>query len=411
MPKRLLLCLIVLLLVCTSCAGQPEAVNIMCYDYQEGMFRLIYNEETAHGHTLAPVAFHSLEMEDYTDYVEWHDAIFTGLLTGRDDMDIFLLNSTDDRAYKALKDHYYVDLSQDTELMEYFDAMYPQIREWCIFGSEIFGFPISVSHPMGILASEKRIQSVGYTMEDIMTMDGLVGFCHAWREHNPTPPTSGTLYTRYYCDNYLMTHYDRDTGELDLGTPAFRTLMDQCREYMMDQDLPFDHDLSTYTVEMDKPLAFYTDDPFVVRENHIPGSYPLIEGEAPGTMRYAEVTYLVINPASKNKEQAFEYMRLAAEAVKYHSWGDMLYRDKEFYKSFLLTKGRVTRDNCYSEEQFEIAGRFLEDAYVGYGFPGFSDVSRVLYRYIYGRDQTLDETIAEAQDLLDTIRQEQYIGE
>jgi len=44
-------------------------------------------------------------------------------------------------------------------------------------------------------------------------------------------------------------------------------------------------------------------------------------------------------------------------------------------------------------------------------FPGYQDVLSILDEYVMDGTKTLDEAIAEARDLLDTIRQEQYLDE
>lgn len=409
MLKRLLLCLAVILLVCTACVGPPKDVNIMCYGFQEDMFRILHGAGLARDETLANV--NCITEEDYESYTDWYESAYTGLLTRSGDIDIFLLNSMDDKAYKILKDHYFEDLSQDEQLMGYFDAMYPPIREWSKCGDEIFGLPFYIGYPMGILVDEERMGSVGYTMEDIGTVGGLLDFCDAWSEHNTTPPTEQTLYVHFYYYNYILNHYNRDTGELDLDTPQFRSLLAQCRQYRDTEYLQDDDDLPY--VELDKPVLLCTGNPMVDKDNFTLGYYPLLEGEVPGTKRYADIRYFIINPSSKNKEQAFKYMNLLAETTKYNRWAcDPLFREKEFYQSDLLMGGDyVTHDRRYSEEQFAMVNNFLEEQYVGYGFPGFSEIRRILYEYIEAGSQTMDEAIAEAQNLLDTIRQEQYIGE
>jgi len=406
MPKRLLLCLMVLLLVCTSCAGQSKDVNIMCLSVYEDTFDAIHRAGVARDDALAPV--NCLTEEDYTDYADWYDSMYTGLLTRSDDIDIYWLRSTDEKAYKLLKDHYFVDLSQDKAMMEYYDAMYPEIRDWCTFGDEIFGFPVFIHYPMGLFINEDQMKDVGYTREDIRTMEGFGDFCDAWNASQPTPPIEGKLFLHNYVYDYLLSHYERATGELNLDTPAFRSILaqfgaSQYFEYMPDSG-------GWYTVELDTPIALLTGTPMAYKRQYIPAYFPLLEGESPDTKRNVSVTWCIINPSSRNKEQAFAYMRLLAEASKYDKWTNpLMYRDEDFYASAFL-RG-TTFNNIYSDEQFEMVGGYLDGFYLKYGFTGYGDVRAIFDLYIMDGNQTLDETIAEAQDLLDTIRQEQYIGE
>lgn len=85
MRKRLLLCLVVLLLVCTSCAGQNKDVNIVCYGFQAEMFRTILGAGLGCDDSLANV--NCITEEDYTDSSDWHESLFTWLLTHSDIID------------------------------------------------------------------------------------------------------------------------------------------------------------------------------------------------------------------------------------------------------------------------------------------------------------------------------------
>lgn len=408
MRKRLLLCLIGLLLVCTSCAGQSRDVNVMCLSVEKSKFDVIHRAGVVRDDSLAPV--HCFTEEDYADYADWYESVYTGLLARRDDIDIYWLRSSDDRAYKLLTDHYFVDLSRDEEMMRYFDAMYPEIRDWCTFGDEIFGFPVFINYAMGIQVNEGQIADAGYTMDDIRTMDGLLDFCDAWSVSRPNPPIEGALYLYEYVHDYILSHYDRATGELAFDTPEFRSILTQCRESRYFEYMPDSSE--AFTLELDSPISV-AGTPLVYSQQYTPGYFPLLGGESPDTKRYVYIAWCVVNPSSKNKEQALRYMRLLAESGKYDNWvNPILYRDTDFYTSaFLMGNSFNTFTDYYADEQFDLVEDYLDGFYVGYGFTGYRDVWAIFDEYVTEGNRTMDEAIAEAQDLLDTIRREQYIGQ
>ena len=234
-------CLAILLLVFTSCSqGKKEATDrltVLCYEFQTQRITNAYlrardpYQSSKSPHFITPE-------EDFSDEGELYDSLMAGFMKKSPDIDLFLIDSRDPYACQIIENKYYLDLSQDERLVAYFDDMYPEIVDWCSNGDAVFGFPVYVFYGMQIMADESKMEAIGYTADDIVTMDGLLDFCDAWRAQKSIPPYDGHYQSAVeYCRNYMLLHYDRATGELDLDTPEFRSLLSRCRE--LNENQPF----------------------------------------------------------------------------------------------------------------------------------------------------------------------------
>jgi len=406
MRKILLICMVILVFAPTACArrgmGKPDCLNIFCFRYMTDDIQKAYGKARTADDTMPMINFITPD-RDFSDMNELYDSLMKGFLTKSPDIDLFVISGTNQYAYDIIENHYYVDLGQDEALQSHFDAMYPDIQAWCSDGGEVFGFPYHILYNMHIMADDGMMASIGYHLEDIKTMDGFLDFCDTWDERIAAPPTAG-YYQRAlsYCENYLLLHYDRDTGDLNLDTPAFRSILSRCRELAQLEYFQEPYGLITDVDSDTSPLYFGTVN--IIPRSHrqyVPIQYPLLKGEPAGTKRYASVYWLLVNPYSKHIDQAVRVVEsYAGIAGNTELIVTPVYRDPAYY------------DNTerYSQENLDNIASFIGDSFAGILFPGYYEVLEILDAYITDDSMTLDQAIMQSQHVLDMVRKEQYIG-
>lgn len=421
MLRNICVCMVLLFSMLVSACAQHssdgnDTVNIKCGAYQERLFSEMSRQARLHDDSLLPPAliYPGMEGEDPS---RWNDDIFTTLMKGASDFDIYELYSTNPMVFKVIRDHYYTDLSRDEDLMRYFDAMYPDIREWCTYEGEFFGFPAAIYFTEQIMVNEDLAADIGFCPGEIRTIADLVDFCDTWRDINHTAPADGAITVRNYYADYILSRYGRTTGKIDLDTPEFRSILTRCRDlYMSDPIFQRDSEGTLGDIVEDTYPVVLNCHNIVPRvQAYVPVPYPLLDSEDPDTPRHARIAWFLINPYSKNKEQAFKYLAIWAESMKFEDRRrPLIYRDRAFYESntrYGHGGNNQTNDEIYSQDKFDMAGDLLARMEVEMSFPGYQDVLSILDEYVMDGTKTLDEAIAETRDLLDTIRQEQYLDE
>lgn len=175
MPRKIILLLFIvslLLVSSVSCSQKvdtdPDTVNIMCPDYQAKIIGELYTKAFLYDNALKEPRF--ITEKEYDSFDDWQNALYKNLMTNNPDIDIFFLYNLDENAYKIIRDHYYVDLSQDEVLAKNFDAMYPEVRQWCTYRDEIFGFPFDIDWYTTLLVDEAQTGIIGYDAQDFVTV-------------------------------------------------------------------------------------------------------------------------------------------------------------------------------------------------------------------------------------------------
>ena len=413
MRKAAVWCMVALSLLFTGCArtvnDETDRLTVLCYWFQTQSITNAYLSARDPDQSFKSPEFITPE-EDYSNERELYDSLMTGFMKKSPDIDLFLVDSWDPYACEIIENQYYLDLSQDEKLMAYYDDMYPEIADWCSDGDAVFGFPFSVFYTMQIMADEEKMRSIGYTADDIATMDGLLRFCDEWRTQKSSPPYDGYYHSAIeYLRNYMLQYYDRQTGELDLDTPEFRDLLAQCRELNETQPF-FQEPYGGGNVITDvSPLYFgfitLLPEQYQQCRQYAPVPYPLLDGEPPDTKRYATVDWIMINPYSEHKDWALTCIEGLAKAS-----GDMkvsispIYRDAGYYE------GDGLASDIFTQEGLDQVVPVLQDTFVGISFPGFREAVKRLDAYVTEGTKSMDEAIEEAQNILDMMRAEQYIG-
>lgn len=401
MWKRIVLCLAILSLLLTACGrkvdSDPDAVNIMCLEYQARVIRRVYG---SFSDTASP-KLHFITDSGYESVLKWQEDLHKNLLAHSPGIDIYCLDSLDEYAYRIIREHYYVDLSRDDVLAQNFDAMYPEVKQWCSCEDEIFGFPYGIDWRMVFLIDETQTGSAGFDREDFGTVEELLAFYDAWKEQSAVPPAEGYTYIYLYCAGYIMEHYDRSTGELELDNPQFRELLAQCRELSRPGaifELPDEAD--SPHVSFTSPIRWFVYDQMRQRPEAIPVPYPLLPGEDADAKRMAQVSWMILNPYGKRIDESLYGMRsLTGLAANLDTHSPPVYRYAGSYP-----------DDWYTQDQLDHVGSMLKKMDVGFRFPGFDQVLSACIEYIEG-DATLDKAVAESQHIIDMARKEQYIGE
>lgn len=406
MRKLLIGCLVILSLVSAGCSrrtmGEADRLNVLCYEYQTREIQDAYWKAYADDDTIPKINFISPD-EDFSNTGELYDQLIKGLLTKSPDVDLYMMSSYEENLSTVLRNHYYVDLSGNEALNAYFSDMYPQIRDWCTEGEELFGFPFYVYYSTHIMVNPDMMKTVGYTVDDIRTVSGLIDFCGVWRKEKSSPPNGGRpIAPTWYYYNYLLLHFDRDTGELDLDTPEFRGILTQCRDMLAHEDL-FKKSFTAITdVDSDASPLYFDSVSIISRETQYePIPYPLLDAEESDAKRYSEITWLIVNPYGKHVDQVTACLTALAGAMGKTDMHGPIYRDAAYYAE---QKG-------YSQDRLDALDGFLSHMEVGRAFPGYGKIVSLCDEYVYDGSKTLDEVIAEAQHTLDMMRQEQYIGQ
>lgn len=413
MRKILVWCLAIVSLFLTSCTrtskGDSDRLNVLCYSFE--------TNDITNAYLIARDPYQSFKVprfitpnEDFSNMDELYDSLMTGFIKKSPDIDLFLIDSRDPHACQIIENQYYTDLSQDESVMAYFDDMFPEIVDWCSDGDAVFGFPFHVFYNMQIMADEEKIRSVGYTLEDIAAVEGLQDFCDTWRTQRSSPSYDGHYRSAIeYCKNYMLLHFDRDTGELDLDAPEFRNLISQCRELNETQPF-FQEPYGSGNVITDVSPLYFGFSALIPQQNqqcgqYAPIPYPLLAGEPPDTKRYATVYWMMINPYSEHKDWAMRCIEgLAKSSGGNHLSISPIYRDAEYYKE----DGPVP--STFTQEMLDKAAPILQRTFVGISFPGYRETVKILDAYVTDGAKTMDEAIEEAQNILDLMRAEQYIG-
>lgn len=402
MSRKWILCYCMGLLLFTACGQEHtitdlDSVNIICRDFQVSVIEREYRE--AHDLDQELMAPNFITDADFNSYQEWRDYLIKALLTRQTDIDIFYFDNSDTSTHKILEYHYFVDLSEDEELVSCFDDMYPEIKEWCSYGDEFFCMPYEIIYYMNMMVDPGQLESVGYTVEDMNTIDGLLDFCNAWSAKNRTDPIEGRPLYDLYIMNYMAQNYDWSNGELDLDSPAFRSILTQCRDLCENEEIfnrPAGRSPETFTFTA--PIVFSMSINPKRGLQYVPLSYPLLDGESSGMHRVVGIHAYAVNPSGKHREQAMKYMGLIANEAKRGIPSSLLYKDVAMYP-----------DEIYTQDRLDMVGSILPRMTADYLFPGFETASRPCYEYVITGAKTLDEAISEAQHILDTVRKEQYL--
>lgn len=413
MGKKLLCCMIILLVAFTACSRQKkddERLNILCFSYQTTDISQAYlrardpYQSFKNPHYITPD-------EDFSNVDELYESMMKGFLKHSPEIDMFIIYSRNVYAREIIENHYYVDLSQDEALMAYYDDMYPGIKEWCSDEGAVFGFPYGILYPLGIMADESKMGEIGYTAEDIGTMTGLLEFCDAWRKEKSSPAIAGHYMPAVeYCRNYMYLAYDGATGELNLDTPEFRSLLSECRNLAQTQPIFQEPFGSGNAISDEAPLYFgFTGLIAPQYPQYRPVPYPLIDGEPPGAKRNAILNWIMINPYSEHIDWALRCIEGLAQTSGDMDWSvSPIYLDVSYYND--PNAGDYVNEVLYTQEELDRAAPFVQEHFAGLAFPGSGEVTAILDAYITEGTKTIDEAIAESQRILDTMQKEQYLN-
>ena len=406
MRKIVLCCMAILCLFSTACSrrtmGEAGKLNVLCYSFQERELLDAYWTARIDDDTI-PELFFITPSEDFSDVMELYDMLLTSLLTKSPDVDLYCMSSYEENMPTILRNQYYVDLSEYDTLTGYFDDMYPEIKDWCTEGDALFGFPFYVNYTMHIMVNPDLMDTIGYSVDDIRTVDGLVDFCDTWEKEKTSPPNGGRpIAPTLYFGNYLLQHYDRDTGELDLDTPEFRATLTQCRDMLAYEDL-FQRSFTAITDVDSDTSPLYFDCASILSRNpqYQPMPYPLLEAEAEDTKRYTEVWWLIANPYGKHVDQVVACLSALAKSMGQTQLHTPIYRDADYY----------SYKDLYTQDRLDTTGEMISHMSVGTAFPRFNTIMSLCDEYVYEDTKTLDQVIEEAQHITDMMQREQFLDQ
>jgi hypothetical protein len=290
------------------------------------------------------------------------ETFLTNLMSGSDKYDIYRINGGDATSFNYVRNHAYVDLSENAEIVKKLERWYSSVVEGCTYKGEIFAVPGGAGIEL-LYCNEAAYPELA--KEDISTWDS---FLDVIEKYDKEVQFNKIRLESVLLEQYVATYCDTLDGEYRFDTEAFRKVLQLLRRienmdirYYQGEDVP-------EIFENGELFAFDTMEPYVGEGvKFVP--LPSINGEI--SVSPLRLIYNIVNPNSGQTELAMAYMSLLAECG--------LYTMKDSAKQYPL----------------------LEDIFVNHAkcvFGDFVDYGGALEGYVSGA-MTEDEAIQEITEL------------
>lgn len=236
------------------------------------------------------------------------ESFLTNLMSGSDQYDLYRFIAMNPDSFYFVKNHAYVDLSSNEEIMEKLQQWYTPFVEGCTYQGEVFAVPSGVT--VNLLYYNYR-DYPALRQEDLSTWDS---FLDVLEKYGGKVQFNRIRLQSVLLEQYAATCCDTLNGEYDFDTPTFRKVLQLLRR--IDQ-MEIRYNESTEYQELfaeDELFQFDNMMPYVEAGwEFLP--LPSINGEV--SVSPVQMGYNVINPNSEKQELAMEYMSLLAEMGQY----------------------------------------------------------------------------------------------
>lgn len=300
---------------------------------------------------------------DYVSDIGMNQETFlTNLMSGSDKYDIYRINGGDATSFNYVRNHAYVDLSENAEIVKKLEQWYPSVVEGCTYEGEIFAVPGGVGIEL-LYCNEAAYPELA--KEDISTWDS---FLDVIEKYDKEVQFNKIRLETVLLEQYVATYCDTLEGEYRFDTEAFRKVL-QLLKRIEHMDIRYYQGEGVPEMfENGEIFAFDTVEPHVEEGwEFVP--LPSINGEA--SVSPVHLRYNIVTPNSSQVELSMEYMSLLAECGFY-----------------------TMKD---SAEQYPL----LEDVFENHAkcvFGNFADYGGALEGYVNGV-MTEDEAIQEITEL------------
>ncbi len=269
------------------------------FDMLDGTHRNLKSElETESGATV-----------DYVSDIGMNQETFlTNLMSGSDKYDIYRINGGDVTSFNYVRNHAYVDLSENAEIVKKLEQWYPSVLEGCTYEGEIFAVPGGIGIEL-LYCNEAAYPELA--KEDVSTWDS---FLDVIEKYDKEVQFNKIRLESVLLEQYVATYCDTLEGEYQFDTEAFRKVLQLLRRIENMDIRYYQGEGAPEIFENGELFAFDTMEPYVGEGvKFVP--LPSINGET--SVSPVRLIYNIVNPNSGQIELAMEYMSLLAECGLY----------------------------------------------------------------------------------------------
>ncbi len=397
-----------------SCSNDPAkkqgtntALNVLCYSYLNHDLDK-YNVRTFKIFK-RKIEYNVTALEDYLEYEE---KLINILLAKNDEVDIFAINNSS-LLKKIVDGSYYVDLKRNADFSSLYEEMYPQIKELCTDNDKMFGYPVNADVGAKMFVFEDKLKSIGYSLEDIKTVDGFIKFCKDWEKKEGSYAfEGGMIYTSYYYNDYLIQAYDHETGSLILDTPEFRAILEECRNLYLNHVM-FNTSVELKSEPWTQPViaSYGFGSIFPGKDNeYVLAPHPSLGAYSEGIPMSIYSVFYIVNPYSKHIDDAIKYLYGLADFNKLtdSTCHPLLYYNRDSYKGKIFA-GYPSFYDDFTQDQLDNYSDILKNSKFKCRFEGLSELTELCRDYVTNGTITIDEVIAKGQDIIDMAQKEQFL--
>lgn len=236
------------------------------------------------------------------------ETFLTNLMSGSDKYDIYSLAGVDETAFNYVKNHAYVDLSVNSEIVEKMEQWYGPLVEGCTYQGELFAVPGGSSEEVLYCNTADYPELM---QEDFSTWDS---FLDVIEKYDKEVQFNETRLVNVLLEQYIATYCDTLNGEYQFDTEAFRKVLQLLRR-IKEMDIRY-YQGEGYPELFENGEMIGFESVGVYAETGMEFlPLPAIYGEEP--ISPVKLRYNIINPNSERTEVAMEYVSMLAECGTY----------------------------------------------------------------------------------------------
>lgn len=243
------------------------------------------------------------------------NAVLEANLSNDQNLDIFILDSDQVDPQMLIRRGYAFPIASE-KLYQDIKSMYPQIQDAILFDNKAFAYPYELYHNYWIynpeLLPQIEINSPPKTFEEYGS-----ALLQWWQKHHTVTPACNFWTSHPYYDSnhllenafktYICANYSNDTPP-SFDNPLLRSLLEKCRSLCQ-------YDLSEEEAEKRSllPSVFSVDLDLDLRNPKTAFMQPPSFDENSLPMTFSKLMYFVINPKSRNVQEALQFLEFYSE--------------------------------------------------------------------------------------------------
>lgn len=231
--------------------------------------------------------------ENYTEYM---NTMAKKLLSGDDDFDLFYVHTS---MFELLKKQYYTDFSSFPSIINFFDSMLPGIRELCSIESQLCLVPDFISFDM--MQCNNALTKETYVVPK--TLDTMLSFKDNIIDN--FSDSSSIFMSSFFKHSLFAPWFNQYAANFMIGNDTKESL-----KSLISISLSLLQDSSVYIGD-NKIDSYANIIQYHGNHDNFPGEYVSIFPipKVDDSFKYsADVSYIAINPNSKNKQLAANFL-------------------------------------------------------------------------------------------------------